>query len=228
MEIIKKLFDHKDDKYAAFQRKLIPNIDPQSIIGVRTPILRDIAKTLAKDGRQNEIYDHLPHTYFEENQLHAFLISSETDYKHCIRLLDVFLPFVDNWATCDQMSPKIFKGSKGELLKEIDRWLESEKTYTLRFGIGMLMSHFLDEDFRPDYLEMVASLRSDEYYVNMMIAWFFATALAKQYNGTLKYIKNCRLKPWTHNKTIQKAAESMRISEERKNYLRSLKICPDR
>ncbi|MGP1570383.1 MAG: DNA alkylation repair protein [Eubacteriales bacterium] len=223
-KIIKDLFDMQDLKYAEFNRKLIPNIAKESIIGVRTPDLRTYAKTLIKQESTEQFLRKLPHEYFEENQLHAFLISEIKDFDNCITELNLFLPFVDNWATCDQMSPKIFKKHKQELLKYIQIWLESDKTYTVRFAIGMLMQHFLDENFDIEYLETVAKIQSDEYYVNMMIAWYFATALAKKYEQTLPYIEDKMLETWTHNKTIQKAIESYRITDEQKTYLRGLKI----
>ena len=219
-KIVEDLFAMQDLKYAEFQRRLIPNIEPDTIIGVRTPELRKYAKKMMN----GEELGALPHKYFDENQLHAFAISGMKDFQNCIEELNRFLPFVDNWATCDQMSPKIFKKHKNELLEHIKIWIESDKTYTVRFAIGMLMEHFLDEDFDTKYLDMVASIRSDEYYVNMMIAWYFATALAKKYEQTLPYIENVKLQIWTHNKAIQKAIESYRITTEQKNYLRNLKI----
>lgn len=219
-KIVEDLFAMQDLKYAEFQRRLIPNIEPDTIIGVRTPELRKYAKKMMN----GEKLGALPHKYFDENQLHAFAISGMKDFQNCIEELNRFLPFVDNWATCDQMSPKIFKKHKNELLEHIKIWIESDKTYTVRFAIGMLMEHFLGEDFDIKYLDMVASIRSDEYYVNMMIAWYFATALAKKYEQTLPYIENVKLQIWTHNKAIQKAIESYRITTEQKNYLRNLKI----
>jgi 3-methyladenine DNA glycosylase AlkD len=177
-------------------------------------------------GRRDDIGDflnELPHAFFDENQLHAFIISGMKDYEGCLKEVERFLTYVDNWATCDQLSPKVFRKYKNELLEPIHRWIESGRTYTIRFGVGMLMEHFLDEEFDPEYPEMVAGIRSDEYYVNMMIAWYFATALAKQYEAVLPYIEEHRLDTWTHNKTIQKAIESYRISPERKEYLRSMK-----
>ena len=223
MCMIKELLNLRDEKYADFQRKLIPNIPPESVIGVRTPLLRGLAVKLAEEGRQEEIYSHLPHKYFEENQIHAFLISGEKDFGRCIVLLEKFLPFVDNWATCDQMSPGVFKKNKDELIEHIDIWMSSDKAYTVRFGLGMLMTHFLGEDFRPEYLEKAAKVHSDEYYVNMMIAWFFATALAKQYGEAVKYIEEHRLDRWVHNKAIKKSVESLRIPEDRKEYLKTFR-----
>ncbi len=222
-EIRKELFKLQDVGYRDFQSKLIPNVNPDSVIGVRTPALRKYAKELVKREDIGEFLDDLPHKYFDEKQLHAFVLSVMKDYGECMSRVNVFLPYVDNWATCDQMSPKIFKKHRPELLEEIDNWLTSTETYTIRFGIGMLMEHFLDEDFKPDYLEQVAKVRSEEYYVNMMIAWYFATALAKQWDATVPYIENYKLEKWTHNKAIQKSVESYRITPEQKVYLKSLK-----
>ena len=214
----------QDLKYRDLQVQIIPSVKPESIIGVRTPELRRMAKELAGEEGIRAFLDGLPHRYFEEDQLHAFLISGMKDYAACLRELERFLPYVDNWATCDQMSPKVFRKHRTELLESIQRWMASEQTYTVRFGIGMLMEHYLDEDFDPVYPEMAASVRSEEYYVNMMTAWYFATALAKQYEAVLPFIENRRLDAWTHNKAIQKAAESYRITPEQKEYLKTLKI----
>ncbi|WP_026669332.1 DNA alkylation repair protein [Butyrivibrio sp. AE3006] len=223
-EIREELFKHQDIKYRDFQVKLIPGTDPDDMIGVRTPELRKLAKQYAKADGIDEFLDDLPHKYFDENQLQAFIISGMKDYDLCMEKLCQFLPYVDNWATCDQMSPKIFKKHKEELLKKIDEWIVSDKTYTVRFAIGMLMEHFLDDDFDMKYPEMVAKVRSDEYYINMMIAWYFATALAKQYDSIIPFIENKKLDVWTHNKAIQKSIESYRITPEQKEYLKSLKI----
>ena len=223
-EIRRSLFDLQDIKYRDFQAKLIPGKDTEIMIGVRTPELRKLAKQMLKREDIGEFLRDLPHRYFDEDQLHAFIVSGIKEYGKCMEELMRFLPFVDNWATCDQMSPGVFKKHRPELLAEIREWLGSEHTYTVRFGIGMLMQHFLDEDFDPAYPELVAGVHSEEYYVNMMIAWYFATALAKQYDAVLPFIEGRRLDPWTHNKTIQKAVESYRISDEQKEYLRSLKV----
>lgn len=223
-EIRNGLFDLQDRGYRDFQAKLIPSATPETMIGVRTPALRKYAKDLAKREEIGDYLNDLPHDYFDENQLHAFIISLFKDYERCMAEVIRFLPYIDNWATCDQLSPKVFKKHRPELLEQIRKWIDSEHTYTIRFGIGMLMEHFLAEDYDPAYPEMVAGVRSDEYYVNMMIAWYFATALAKQYDSILPFIENRRLDPWTHNKTIQKARESYRISPEQKEYLKSLKI----
>ena len=222
-EIQDLLFSLQDEKYREFHTKLIPTIDPDKIIGVRTPVLRKQVKELAKRPDIHEYMMTLPHTYYEENNLHAFLIEQIKDYEECVRRLEEFLPYVDNWATCDSMTPKVLKKHKGELLEKISVWLASDHVYTIRFGIEMLMKSYLDEDFDERYLEWVAAVRSEEYYVNMMIAWYFATALAKQYEATLPYIVESRLADWTHNKAIQKAVESYRITPEQKVYLKSLK-----
>ncbi len=223
-EIRKELFALQDIKYRDFQMKLIPGKDPQDAIGVRTPELRRLAKELSKRPDIGEFLNDLPHEYFDEDQLHAFIISGIRDYDSCMDHVERFLPYVDNWATCDQMSPKVFKKHKPALAVRADKWLDSDRTYTVRFGIKMLMEHFLDEDFELKYTERVANLRSEEYYVNMMIAWYFATALAKQYDAVLPFIENKRLDVWTHNKAIQKSIESYRITPEQKEYLKTLKI----
>ena len=223
-DLHRKLYDLQDLKYRDMQIKIIPTVEPESVIGVRTPELKSIAKDILKDGNYKGFLEELPHRYFEENQLQAFIISGIKDLNECMEDLETFLPYVDNWATCDQMSPKIFKKHKDVLFTHIIEWIDSEKTYTVRFGVGMLMEHFLDDDFNPLYPEMVAKLRSEEYYVNMMIAWYFATALAKQYESILPFIEEKRLDDWTHNKAIQKSLESRRITEEQKLYLKSLKV----
>ena len=223
-EIQKELFEQQDEKYRDFQAKLIPTVAPESVIGVRTPALRKMAKQYAKRDDIDEFLSELPHKYFDENQLHAFIVSELKDYEKCIALVDSFLPYVDNWATCDQMSPKVFKKHRKELFLHIEKWLGSTETYTIRFAIGMLMEHFLDEDFDEAYLEKVAAVRSEEYYINMMKAWYFATALAKQYESTIPFIENQKLDKWSHNKAIQKSIESYRITPGQKEYLRTLKI----
>lgn len=219
-----RLFELQDLAYRDFHAKLIPTVDQEKVIGVRTPALRKFAKEFGKSEEAGEFMKVLPHDYYEENNLHGFLIEGFKDYEQCICALDAFLPYVDNWATCDQLSPKVFKKHRQELLPYIGEWLASEQTYTVRFGIGMLMEHFMDEDFERIYLDMVSKVRSEEYYVNMMIAWYFATALAKQYEAALPYIEEKKLGDWTHNKAIQKAVESYRITPEQKKYLRGLKI----
>ena len=223
VNIKEELFALKDSSYADFQANLIPNIPRELIIGVRVPEARKLAKRLAREAEASQFLKDLPHKYYDENMLHGLLLSEMKDYDACIAAVDAFLPFVDNWAVCDIMSPKIFKKHKTALLEKIKEWSASEKTYTSRFGIEILMTYFLDEDFMPVYLEIPVSVHSKEYYVQMMIAWFFATALAKQWDTTIKYIEDHRLDTWTHNKTIQKARESQRITHEQKEYLKSLK-----
>lgn len=222
--IYQRLLELRDVEYWEFQSKLIPTVDPDKIIGVRTPELRRLAKEIAKTPQAEPFLKTLPHEYYEENNLHAFLIEGMKDYHECVAAVDAFLPYVDNWATCDMMSPKCFKKHLAELLDSIKIWIASDRTYTVRFGIGMLMKFYLDEEFDPAYPEMVAAVRSEEYYINMMIAWYFATALAKQYDVILPFIKGRKLDTWTHNKAIQKAVESYRITKEQKEYLKSLKI----
>ncbi len=223
-EIRDRLFSLQDAKYRELQIRILPNLEPESIIGVRTPELRQMAKELAVRKETGAFLKDLPHRYFDENQLHAFILSGMKDYTACMEALERFLPYVDNWATCDQMSPKVFRKHRMELLGSIRKWIASDQAYTIRFGIGMLMEHYLDGDFDPAYPEMAAGVRSGEYYVNMMTAWYFATALAKQYDAVIPYIENRRLDPWTHNKAIQKAIESYRITPEQKEYLKTLKI----
>ena len=222
-KLYRKMYELQDLKYRDMQIRIIPTVEPESVIGVRTPVLRAMAKELLKAGEYKDFLEDLPHKYFEENQLHAFIISGIKDLRECMEELEKFLPYVDNWATCDQMSPKIFKKYREVLFAHIKEWIRSDKTYTVRFGVGMLMEHFLDDDYDPKYPEMIAGLRSEEYYVNMMIAWYFATALAKQYESILPYIEQKRLDDWTHNKAIQKSLESRRIGDEQKLYLKSLK-----
>lgn len=219
-----RLFELQDLSYKEFHSKLMPTVEPERVIGVRMPDLRRFAKEFGKTDEAEEFLAHLPHRYYEENNLHGCLVSGMKDYGQCVEELDRFLPFVDNWATCDLISPKVFKKHLPELLCKIKEWIASEQTYVVRFGIGMLMSFYLDEAFDPAYPEMVSEVRSEEYYVNMMIAWYFATALAKQYDAALPFIEKRCLDRWTHNKAIQKAVESYRITDERKKYLRTLKI----
>ena len=223
-EIINELFKMQDEKYRDFNSKLIPTVEKETMIGVRTPDLRKYAKQLVKREDVREFLHSVPHKYFDENQLHAFVLAEIKDFGVCIEEVKNFLPYIDNWATCDQLSPKVFKKYREELLTHIKEWINSDKTYTVRFGIGMLMEHFLDEDFDPAYPEMVAEIRSEEYYINMMTAWYFATALAKQYEQVLPFIENKKLDTWTHNKAIQKAVESYRITDEQKTYLKGIKV----
>lgn len=223
-ELQQHLFGMRDAAYAAFIAKLTPGFPPSHFIGVRVPLLRTIARSFAKEEAASQRFlSHLPHSYYEEDMLHGMLISLVKDYDRCLDLTDRFLPYVDNWAVCDTLSPKVFAKYKAQLLENILRWSSSSHTYTCRFGLRMLMTHFLDDSFSADFLEIPAAIRSEEYYVKMMVAWFFATALAKQWEATLPYLENRQLDPWTHRKTIQKAIESYRIPPERKDYLRTLR-----
>ena len=222
--IQKELFKLKDLKYQKFQAKLIPNINPETIIGVRTPELRRLAGGLFKESDCRDFLDILPHKYYEENNLHGFLIEKIKNYDEMMERLEAFLPYIDNWATCDLIRPKLFKNHLPELFPKIEKWINSAHTYTVRFAVGMLMSFYLDSNFSERYLKMVSKIKSEDYYVNMMIAWYFATALAKQYEFVVKYIEEKTLSRWVHNKTIQKAIESYRISEDKKQYLKTLKI----
>ena len=222
-EIVDLLFSKQDLKYRDFQAPLFPNIDKERMIGVRTPELKKLAKEIYGSDLANQFIKELPHHYFDENQLHAFIISLIKDYKTCLKEVDVFLPYIDNWGTCDQLSPKVFSKHKDELVPNIQKWLNSGHVYTKRFAIGLLLGLYLDESFKDDYLKWVSNIQSEEYYINMMIAWYFATALAKQWDATIKYIQDKKLSPWVHNKTIQKAVESYRITDEQKVYLKSLK-----
>ncbi len=223
MTIQETLFSMQDIEYRDFQVKLIPDCTSEKMIGVRTPLLRSLAVKLLKENDLSLLSETLPHLYFDENQLHAFLIAEMKDYDRVLAELERFLPFVDNWATCDQLSPKIFRKHPTELIGEIRRWMASKHTYTVRFGIGMLIQHYLGVHFQPEYLGWVAAVQREEYYINMMRAWYFATALAKQYDAAIPVIEKQQLDVWTHNKTIQKARESFRVSSEHKEYLKSLK-----
>lgn len=222
-EITSRLIVLREPDYAAFMGRLLPNVPAEKILGVRSPALRALARELRGSGEAAAFLDELPHTYFEENCLHAFLLEQIRDFEACMAAVEAFLPYVDNWAVCDQMSPKAFRRQLPELLERVDVWLASGETYTVRFGIKMLMNHFLDREFRPEILDKVAIIDSKEHYVNMMRAWFFATALAKQWEETLPLLEQGRLDPWTQGKTIQKAVESNRIPEERKALLRGLR-----
>ena len=223
--IEKRLMSLKDEDYRELQLRTIPTLDPKRVIGVRTPELRKLAKSLSKEKDTDTFLNSLPHSYFEEDQLHAFIIAGMQDYDLCIKALEAFLPFVDNWATCDQMNPKVIKGHIDDLEVRIWKWIASDKPYTVRFGIKMLMDHFLSEEtFKVSYAGKVCEIRSDEYYVNMMRAWYFATALAFQFDAVLPFIEKKCLDDWTHNKAIQKAVESFRISDEEKILLKSLKV----
>ena len=225
-EIREALLIHADEGYKAFQCPLMPTVDPATVIGVRTPVLRRMAKELKGTAGGEALLRNLPHAYFEENQLHAFLLESIPDFTAAVTAVDAFLPFVDNWATCDQLSPKAFKGRFADLLPHARRWMADPHPYTCRFGLGMLMRYGLDGDFDPVFLAEAADpavTGREEYYVRMMVAWFFATALAKRYEETLPYIAEGRLPLWTHNKAIQKACESFRVAEEHKVELRAMR-----
>ncbi len=219
-DIQKTLISMGEEAYREFSSSLMPTVDKSRVIGIRIPILRKYAKVLEN---YEDFLNELPHKYFEENNLHAFLIEREKDFDICIEKLDAFLPYVDNWATCDSMKPKVLKSEPDKLLKHIKKWICSEDVYAVRYAINLLMSFYLDENFNESYLETVAEVKSDEYYVNMMRAWYFATALAKRYEATLPYMENNKLDIWTHNKTIHKAVESFRISKQQKQYLKTLK-----
>lgn len=225
-ELQNALFSMKDKKYRDFQSALMPTVDKESVIGVRIPRLRAFAKEYFKSSKKEaeKFLSHLPHKYFEEYALHGFLIEQIKDFDSVISELDRFLPYVDNWAICDCVSPKVLGKHKNELYNKILEWTSSQKCYTVRYGIGMLMRYFLDGDFSPSHLELVASLENEEYYLNMMIAWYFATALAKQYDSAIRFLEEKRLSEFTHNKTVRKAIESYRITDEQKQYLRLLKF----
>ena len=223
-QIREALFGMRDETYRSFQIKLIPTVDPDAVIGVRTPALRAMAAEMIRSGEAEAFLLELPHAWFDENQLHAFILSEMKDFSRCLESVNRFLPHIDNWATCDQLSPKAFRKRPAGLLEAIRGWMASGEVYTVRFGIGMLMAHYLDEAFDPAYPEWVANIRSEAYYVRMMIAWYFATALAKQYPQIVPYLENRRLDTWTHNKAIQKAVESRRISPEQKKYLKHLRV----
>ena len=222
-EIVDLLFKRQDVKYRDFQAPLFPGVTKERLIGVRTPELRKLAKELSGSDLAKRFIKELPHYYFDENQLHAFIISLIKDYEMCLKEVDKFLPYIDNWGTCDQLSPKVFSKHKDELIPNIQKWLNSEHVYVKRFAIGLLLRLYLDESFKEDYLKWVSNIQSEEYYINMMIAWYFATALAKQWDIAIKYIEDKKLSTWVHNKTIQKAVESYRITDEQKTYLKSLK-----
>lgn len=219
-KIVSDLFNIRDEKFAKFNASLIPTIDANNVIGVRTPELRKYAKTISSP---DKFLSNLPHKYFEENQIHAFILSEIKDFENCIKLVDAFLPYVDNWATCDQLIPKIFAKNTDRLLPYIRKWIKSKHTYTVRFAIGLLMRFYLGEKFDLSYADTVIKIKSDEYYINMMRAWYFATALSKNWDDIICIIENKKLDTWTHNKTIQKSIESYRISDKQKNHLKTLK-----
>ncbi len=221
-----KLFEFQDLKYRDFHSKLIPNVPKETIIGVRVPAMRGLAKKWMKERREEclEFLDALPHEYYDENLLHAFLIENIKDMEEVFRQTERFLPYIDNWAVCDSFSPKIFKKHPDELLKYVVLWLDAEETYTVRYGIGMLLQYFLEEEFQPVFLKQVAEIQTEEYYIQMMQAWYFCEALIKQWEKTLPYFENRKLETWTHNKAIQKATESFRLTKEQKEVLKKMKI----
>ncbi len=223
MNIKQELLKLAEPEYAQFQSKLTPTIPQERFIGVRVPCLRKLAKTIEKTSDATTFLSVLPHDTYEENMLHGLLIAEKEDFLDCLTSVETFLPYIDNWAVCDSLSPKVFAKNRERLLPYIRTWSASSNVYTCRFGIGMLMRHFLDDAFRSEYLEIPACINSDEYYINMMIAWFFATALAKQWDAAIPYITQQRLSVWVNNKTIQKARESYRIPLEKKIYLEKYK-----
>ena len=223
MSVYERLLSYQDEKYKDFQSKLVPNIDKETIIGVRTPQMKEIVKEVFGTKEANTFIQTLPHKYYEENLVHFFLISKIKDFDECVKEVERFLPYIDCWPVCDQGSPLVFKKNHDKLLPLIKKWIDSNHVYTARFGIRMLMNEFLNDDFKEEYLELVSSKSGDDYYLKMMVAWFFATALAKQYDATIKYIENRCLDPWIHKKAIQKALESYRVSDEHKDYLKKFR-----
>lgn len=223
-QLIKDLFSLQDIKYRDFNSKLIPNVDKETVIGIRTPVLRKYSVEFSKTDYAKEFLSSPQHTYFEENNLHAFLIEKIKDFDECAKALDDFLPFVDNWATCDCMNPKVLAKDKNKLLLKITEWINSNDTYAVRFAIKMLMTYFLSEYYKDEYAEMVAQIHSDDYYINMMRAWYFATAISKNYESAVKFLEKCKLDKWTHNKAISKSCESRCVCQSQKDYLKSLKI----
>lgn len=222
-ELQRSLFELQDLKYRDFQSKLLPKTEKEKIIGVRTPILRKFAKEFAQTKEAQKFLQELPHQYYEENNLHLMLVTQIRDYKKCLKEVTQFLPYIDNWATCDLPLPKCFEKHKAELIVDVKNWIASNDTYTIRYGIGVLLRLYLAEDFKDEYPKLVSAVISDEYYVNMMIAWYFATALAKQWEAVIGYLKDRKLPEWVHRKTIQKAMESNRITEGQKAELRGLR-----
>lgn len=223
MTLYERLIEAKDDDYKKFQAKLVPNIPPETILGVRTPQMRKIAKEVFESDFKDEFLSSLPHKYYEENLIHFFVLALIKDFDECVERVEIFLPYVDCWPVSDQATPKSFKKNHQKLLPYIKKWISSQHVYTARFGIRMLMNEFLGEDFKEEYLELVACKKGDDYYLKMMIAWYFATALAKRYDESVKYIENRRLDEWVHKKAIQKAVESYRVTDEHKEYLKSLR-----
>ena len=223
MTVSEQLTGLGSEKYRDFQSKLVPNIPKETILGVRTPDMRALAKELRGTAEAEKFLSELPHQYYEENLVHFFLIAMIRDFDECVKAVETFLPYVDCWPVCDQSTPKVFARHHEQLLPLIRTWIGSEHVYTVRFGIRMLMNEFLGEDFRPEYLEWVAGVAGEDYYIKMMVAWFFATALAKKYDESVVFLEEHRLDPWTHKKAIQKAIESYRVSDGHKDYLRTLR-----
>ena len=223
-DVQKRLFEMQDAEYRDFHAKLVPTMEKTKFIGIRTPMLRKFAKKFGKTEESEIFLQVLPHQYYEENNLHGLLIEQIRDYDKCLEELERFLPFIDNWATCDLLALHMMKKHRDIFIREVFRWIESDQPYTIRFGISILMRHYLDEEFKTEYPEKVAAIRSEEYYVNMMRAWYFSTALAKQYENVLPFLEKRQMDVWTHTKTIQKAIESYRITSEQKEYLRTLRI----
>ncbi|MBR4994069.1 MAG: DNA alkylation repair protein [Lachnospiraceae bacterium] len=223
MTVYERLLEVKDDTYKEFQSKLVPNIDGETILGVRTPDMRNIAKEVFGTSECERFLKDIPHKYYEENLVHMFLIGRIKNFDECVKATDEFLPYVDCWPVSDQSSPNVFKKNHEKLLPYIKRWIDSDHVYTSRFGMRILMNEFLDSDFKDEYLGLVAAKTGEDYYLKMMVAWYFATALAKQYDASIKYFEGKVLDPWTHKKAIQKAIESYRVTDEHKEYLRSLK-----
>lgn len=223
MTVYERLIACSDEQYKEFQSKLVPNIPKETVLGVRTPDMRRIAKEIRGTEEAEGFLAELPHKFYEENLVHFFLIAMIKDFDQCVQAVETFLPYVDCWPVCDSSSPKVFTKNHEKLLPLIRKWMDSDHVYTARFGIRMLMNEFLGEDFRPEYLQWVASVPGEDYYIRMMVAWYFATALAKQYDESVVYIEERRLEPWTHKKAIQKAVESYRVTEAHKEYLKMLR-----
>ena len=223
MTLYDRLVKVRDEEYRAFMRKLVPEVPPESVIGVRTPDMRAIAKEVAKSPDRDAFLSDLPHAYYEENLIHFFVLAELKDFDDCIRRVEAFLPYVDCWPVSDQATPKAFRKNRQQLLPYLEKWIASAHVYTARFGLRMLMNEFLDDDFKPEYLALASSNPGEDYYLKMMVAWYFATALAKQYDAAVPYLEQRRLDPWVHRKTIQKAIESFRVSDEHKAYLKTLR-----
>ncbi len=223
-DIRRFLFDNSEQQYRDFSHSLLPTIDKSRLIGVRAPVIRKLAKSVGSTDTAQAFVSDLPHRYYEENNLHGYLVANQKDFHTAIKMVEKFLPYVDNWATCDNMRPKVFSKHLDLLYPYVLKFVQSSHTYTVRYGVGLLNSYYLDDGFEREHLELVCGIKSDEYYIDMMIAWYMATALFMQYDTAIEYIENKRLKPFVHNKAIQKACESFRVTDEHKEYLRTLKI----